>query len=250
MPRSDDLVPLLAPSGGAHVGFRQGVVVSFNQETAENIIRVGDTLLTNLAILNTSEAALLEPGHVVSILTSGSTWGILGRFTIPGSPEAASALKAVTNRIHAASDASTGIRNSSTYGDLTGPDPGPSITVNVGLGGRALVFWSCEIGQALETGTSIIDFPTENNPHVGIQVSGATTIAPNDGVALNSHIQLPTSGFPGHATLSHWMQAAMMHLYEGLNPGSTTFTMKYRSDGIVPTADVVFESREIALFLL
>lgn len=84
MSRSNDLVPLFAGKPAPGLGFRQGVVVTFNNTTAENEIQVGDSLFTNLSILNSSEIAVLAPGDVVGILTSGSTWGILGRITDPG----------------------------------------------------------------------------------------------------------------------------------------------------------------------
>ncbi|HEY3484350.1 MAG TPA: hypothetical protein VGK49_03150, partial [Ilumatobacteraceae bacterium] len=93
--RSDDLVPLLAQSPGPAVGFRQGVIVTWDQETAENTVLVGRSIMTNLPILNTSEAAILAEGDVVGILVAGATWGILGRFTIPGTPEAVSALSSL-----------------------------------------------------------------------------------------------------------------------------------------------------------
>lgn len=245
MSRSSDLVPLLAGLGGGKgVGFRQGVVVAWNPDTAENQIQVGNTVIDNLPILNTSEASLLVPGDVVGILTSGSSWAIMGRLVIPGTPEAASSIQAITNRIQAAADPAGGFRNSSTWGDLYSPAlVGPEVSIRIGASGRALAFWSAEIGQ-----TS--NWQEKNNPHVGVSVSGANTIAPSDTHALNWHWQFPVIGAPGGAVMNSWIQSSVFHLYTGLDPGDTLFTMKYRHDGITPAGDVKFEAREIVVFAL
>lgn len=89
--RSDDLVPFLSPPMQAGLGFRQGQVITFNQSTGHNSINVGGTILTNLPMLNSGEATSLKPGHIVALLTWQSSWWILGRVTMPGSDQFASA---------------------------------------------------------------------------------------------------------------------------------------------------------------
>lgn len=83
MARSDDLAPLLIPGAGPVLGFRQGVVVAWDPVTFANQVRVGGTVLDDLPLLSSADAALIVPGDVVSILTLGPTWGILGRFVQP-----------------------------------------------------------------------------------------------------------------------------------------------------------------------
>lgn len=244
MSRSSDLVPLLAAqNNGAGVGFRQGVVLAWDQDTAENSILIGDAVINNLPVLNTSEASLLVPGDVVGVLTAGASWAIMGRLIIPGSPEAATSIRAITNRIQAAEDISGGSRNSSTFGDLTGAAVGPSVTVRVGSSGRVLAFWSAEIGQTAA-------YNTRNTPHVGVAVSGATTRAAEVWNALNFNLEHPSSGFSGYAVSSFWIQSAVFHLFTGLTPGDNTFTMQYRTDTMVPNAACNFSAREIAVFAL
>jgi hypothetical protein len=247
--RSDDLVPLLADPRNTALGFRQGVIVSWNQATAQNAVQVGNSLMTDLPILNTSEAAILAPGDVVGILTGGPTWAILGRFTIPGTPEAVTSIESITNRIQAAEDVSNGLRNSTSWGDLTGVAVGPSVEVRVGPSGRVLAFWSCEIGQATNGG-GFVQQQVKVTPHVGVQLSGANTATPDAFRALNLAAEFPNAGTADDATAAIWIQAAMMHLFTGLNPGDTTFTMKYRHDGISPSNDLNFNAREIAVFVL
>lgn len=251
--RSSDLVPYLAkPNGGGDpLSFRQGEVIAWDQETAENVIKVGNGLFENLPCLNTSEASLLVPGDVVGVMIAGSTWAVMGRLIIPGSPEAASSIRSITSRIQAAEDQDSGGRNSTAWGDLTGAAVGPSVTVRIGSSGRALVFWSCELGQTLSTATGgVLVWETKNTPHVGIQVSGASTVAPSDQNALNVHLEFPAVGQANAAQALFWLQGSMMHLFTGLNPGLTTFTMKYRHDTLSPAAFSSFGAREIAVFAL
>jgi hypothetical protein len=225
------------------VTFRQGVIMSWNPDTAENVVMVGDTLLSNLPILNTSEASILSAGAVVGILVSGSTWAIMGRYTIPGTPEAVSSIQSITNRIKAAANNQGGSRNSTSWGDLTGTEVGPSVTIRVGASGRVLVFWGAEIGQ---TGL----YQIKDNPHVGVELSGANSIGAADGVALNYHFEFPPVGFAGTAQLNSWIQFGTFHLFENLTAGDTTFTLKYRHDTIDPAGAININNREIAVFAL
>jgi hypothetical protein len=247
--RSSDLVPLLTGLGGGKgVGFRQGVVVAWDPDTAENQIQVGNTVIDNLPILNTSEASLLVPGDVVGILTSGSSWAIMGRLVIPGTPEAASSIQSITNRIVASRNDETGTYAGTTWGNLAGTAVGPAVTIRVGASGRALCMWSCEIGQS---GTApFVSWMEKTTPHVGIELSGANTLEANVGSALNLNVQHPNSATSGYALTQVWLQAAMLRVYTGLDPGNTTFTMKYKTDGQLPSVAGYFQAREIAVFAL
>lgn len=247
--RSNDLVPLLAGlNKGPAVGFRQGVIVSWDPDTAANSVLVGDAVLENLPILNTSEAAILAEGDVVGILTAGQTWGILGRFTVPGTPEAVSSIQSITNRIQAATDNSNGTTTSTTYGDLTGTSVGPEVSIRIGSSGRALVFWGAEMGMATSGGVMTDQYKT--TPHVSVELTGANSVSPDNAIALNVNLDHPGSGFPGTATAKFWIQCSAMHVFTGLTPGLTTFTLKYKHDGMTPNNACNFQSREIAVFAL
>jgi hypothetical protein len=246
MGRSNDLVPLFdkQPEG---LGYRQGVIVSWNPDTAENQVIVAGTVMENLPAFNSSEASLLAPGNVVGLIAINGSWAILGRLIIPGSPEAASSIKSITNRIEASFDPDVGYRNSTSFGDLTGAAVGPSVTLRVGASGRALVFWSAELGV-----TDPLNWAGKNTPHVGVEVTqGATVINPPiNGNALNFALEFPSSGNSGYALATFWFQAATMHLYKNIPAGTTTFTMKYKHDSLSPAGSSAFNSREIAVFAL
>lgn len=95
----DDLTSLFAPpSTGPGVGFRQGLVVSWDSNTGENVINVAGTLFSNIPVLNTAEAIALKAGHVVGLLTAGPSWFVLGRITPPNDPNFAGASLAVESK--------------------------------------------------------------------------------------------------------------------------------------------------------
>lgn len=236
--RSDDLVPLLAPAPGPAVGFRQGVIVTWDQATAANTVRVGNSLLTDLPILNTSEAAILQAGDVVGILTAGRTWGILGRFTIPGTPEAASALSA----LRTASDSVTTSETtaSSTFDDLA--TPGPAATLAVGASGRVLVTLSATLEYEAPRGAGL----DSGGGMMGFEVSGANTLVPFLSRALIGRIEYSSSQVPTFDTdLRAQLSASRVVLLEGLNPGETTFTAQYAQTG--SGGSVEFSNRVIAV---
>jgi hypothetical protein len=81
--RGHDLTPLFVPSPAAGVGYRQGVLLSWNSSTFVNAVDVDGIVHTDLSVLNT---AGLAAGQVVAILTVGTaakSWVILGRLITP-----------------------------------------------------------------------------------------------------------------------------------------------------------------------
>lgn len=221
--RGDDLVPLIlgaaAPTGGSGVGFRQGVVQQWNQATAENVIDVGGAAMTNLPILNTSEAAMLAAGDVVGILTAGPSWWILGRLTIPGTPAAASALSAVSSGIAAGIVSTQETTTSTTYGDLA--TVGPSATVTIRPTGKALVIITCQLGF-VTVGNQ------EHGQSVSFVASGANTLATSPERSINFWLSVGSAPSLGRVD-----QMGGTFYLDGLNPGQTTFTLKFRSqDGL------------------
>ncbi|MFI6160399.1 hypothetical protein ACIA59_10665 [Micromonospora haikouensis] len=214
--RGDDLVPLLIPPPGPGLGMRQGVVVAWNPQTAENLIRVGTSLLTNVPILNTNEAVLLAEGSVVALLTWQSSWFILGRITIPGTPEAASALSMVRTFV----DQVTSIEplSSATFTDLA--TAGPTVDLTIGPSGRCLVMVSC-----------LFDYngaDTQAGGYMSFEISGATSRAANEFTSVKSTF---TASDASADTVS-WIRGDRMtaaSLQTGLTPGAHTITAKYKT---------------------
>lgn len=207
---SDDLVPLLGQTPGKGIGFRQGVVHEWNQQTAENTIRVAGTNMTNLPILNTNEALLLQPGDVVGIMTAGSSWFIIGRITIPGTPAAATALDMVSGGITSGVDPSGGSTNSTSFTDLSGTNVGPTVRATVGSSGKAII-----------TLTAYMEAAAGGLALMGVQVAGPTNVAPTQVQSLS------LGGGSSSQLISMSGRSSVQVLFEGLQPGTYTFTAKY-----------------------
>lgn len=241
MSRSDDLAPLVAPTlSGQGVSFRQGVILFWDQDTAENLVQVGSRVLENLPILNTSEAAILAEGDVVGILTAGATWGILGRFTIPGTPQAVSALSSL--RTASESVLNNESTTSTSMTDLA--TVGPSVEVAVGPSGRALVIVSAEWTGVTETGVGI----STGGGRMGYEATGANTLPAITRYSASSSIRHAFSSAPAGVNFELMTGISRVTLRTGLTPGLTTFTAKYQSFvGVVPTS---FRDRNITVMAL
>lgn len=232
MSRTNDLVPFLAgqggvPSGGKTVSFRQGVIVSWDQDTAENVVLVGTSLLTNLPILNTSEAAILAEGDVVGILVAGATWGIMGRFTIPGTPEAVTALSSL--RTQSANVLALDTFSTSSSFAYATDNPGPTVEIAVGPSGRLLIFLSAEIG-----GQDSVDHPQTAGPGgmMGFELTGANVLASSTARAVRIGTDLFIDvAFTPDLTLGATLGATRAVLLTGLNRGLTQVTAMYRTAG-------------------
>lgn len=236
--RSDDLVPVLADPRSTALGFRQGVIVSWDPNTAANQVLVGTSLMTNLPILNTSEAAILAAGDVVGILTAGKTWGILGRFTIPETPEAVTSLSSL--RTASADVLTVETATVASYTDLT--TVGPAVTISVGPSGRVLVIASAEMRVQAPKGSVI----NTGGAGMGYAATGANTFAALDRYATIAEIAYDsTPTFTSDLLLRTAMSRATLRT--GLTPGSTTFTAKYNK---MASGTTTFSNRNITVMAL
>lgn len=86
MSRANDIASLF---GGdpSDLGFAQGLVVAWDEETGTNAVNVKGTNLTNLPALHLGEFVILAPGDVVALLRFKSTYFILGRVILPSAPD-------------------------------------------------------------------------------------------------------------------------------------------------------------------
>lgn len=209
--------------------YRQGVIQTWNPADATNTVLIDGTVFTNLAILNTDEALLLSPGAVVGVVDVGSTWAILGRFTVPGTTDAASSLAALGTFSNTVATFET--YSSSTLGDLA--TPGPTVTVNVPKSGRMLIMLSARIGWSNQVNGGGL---------ISLDVSGANTIAVGNAPQLAHSILLGSS-----IQSTSILRTATTYVYNGLNPGSTTWTMKY---GAPNSTQCDFQDRTIVLIPL
>jgi len=233
---TDDLVPVLAAQPAPGLGYRQGVLRAWNTVNAENTVDVGGMLVDNLPILNTNNDALqLAAGDVVGILTTGaaaSSWMILGRVTMPGTPAAESLLSQVSSGIDVGVVNTAQSTSSTTYGDLA--TVGPSATVTIRPTGKCLVIISSQMGYATAGSTG--------GCKASFVATGANTLGTSPQRSINMYSNM---GSPSTARVDQF--GATFYL-SGLNPGATTFTMKYGAQAGGATAD--FADRVLVAFPL
>ncbi|MEV0725998.1 hypothetical protein AB0I37_24870 [Micromonospora purpureochromogenes] len=213
---SDDLTPMFGQSPGPALGYRQGIIVFWDPVTAENTVLVGGASVDNLPILNTNEALLLTPGSVVALLTFGHSWFILGRVTIPGTPEAASALRMVATA--ADTVATYGTTTSTSWTDLA--TVGPQVTVTVGASGRLLVMVTCAFDY---NGAD-----SQGGGYMSFDLAGPTPEAASEFTAVKSVFSVSDTS----ADVATWIVGARQtatSLREGLAPGTYTVTAKYKT---------------------
>lgn len=216
---SDDLTDLFLPSKPERSGlmFGQGVVKSWDPVTAANTVEYRGATLTDLPLLNSTEAVLLQKGSVVGILSTGAQVFIIGRITIPGSADAATALNAI--RIYSDTVNVLDSTTSGTIGDLPNSTGPTCADVVVGKSRRAVAFMSAFAGIG---GTGVFS----NGGGIDIAVSDATTIAA-DGSYPAWQLQLQSNNAAQENISANSRWTALKFFDGNLNPGLNTFQMKY-----------------------
>jgi cytoskeletal protein RodZ len=130
----------------------------------------------------------------------------------------------ITTRVPSqASIATRESTTSSSYTDLT--TAGPSVSVTTGT--TAFVWFAASQSHSLDN----------NETACSVAVSGAST------VAASNAWQHSADG----VTAGNFVRGASFHIFTGLNPGTNTFTMKYR---VGATGTASFRDREIAVLPL
>lgn len=207
--------------------YRKGTILTWNPNDATNTVQVDGAVFTNLPILNTDEALLLGSGSTVAIIDLGTTWAILGRLTIPGTADAATALATLQTFSQMVDVFET--TTSGTYGDLA--TVGPTVTVPIGKSGRCMVMLSVRVGWSAQNA---------GGGKCCTVLSGANTQAASDtAYPVASHFL----SLSGGATSTSFVRTGTQHLFSGLNPGSTTFTVKYAATTAGNQCD--FTTREL-----
>lgn len=215
------------------ITYRQGVIVTFDQTTLENTVDVGGTVLTDLPLLGVGEASLLTAGAVVGILVIGGAGAknmvIIGRLVTPATADAENAIGLLNSLVYADTVVTQEGRSSTTFGDLA--TVGPQVTVPVRPAGRLLVVTSCQI-QWIESNAS-----PQRGGWATVEMSGANTVT----TTTARDVVLPTANLgltsPGTTAMAFQGAYCSAGVFEGLDPGDTTVTMKYASQYSGETVD-------------
>lgn len=234
-----DLTSLFADqivSAAQPVNYRQGVIVTFNQNTLENTVNVGGTIFTNLPVLGVAEAASYVPGAAVGIHCVGSSWSIIGRFVIPNTVDAVNAITQLGQSVQSAIVTASESTTSNPFVDLA--TIGPVVTINIKASGKALVF----LGSTIQVNTPGAQIW---GGFMNFAASGANTIA----VGTPGGLGFDAGTGAAVAISFEWSMARLLVL-SGLTPGLTTFTAKYSTLGGLPGETATFRNRTMAVFAL
>lgn len=142
----DDLGDLWDPApGGAgqNLTYRQGTIVSFNQISGQNTVRVGKATLTDLPLLGVAEAATLTAGATVGIQSIGRQMFIVGRIVRPNTAAYTDAVNRLSNSIVSAEITTSEDTTSTSYTDLA--TVGPTVPITVKSSGKMLIIVSADI---------------------------------------------------------------------------------------------------------
>lgn len=78
MPKSDDYIPLLIPPP-ENLGYRQGVVVTWDLVAGTNQVRIADGILNNLSVITQSDLLNIRPGDTVAVIKYNDSYAVLGK---------------------------------------------------------------------------------------------------------------------------------------------------------------------------
>ena len=122
---------------------RQGVIVTYNQVTGANTVRVGRATLTDLPLLGVAEAATYVPGSVVAIQSTRRQMYIVGRIVSPGTAGYTDAVNRLSNSITSVEITTSEDTTNTAYVDLA--TVGPTVPVTVKSAGKVLIIVSADI---------------------------------------------------------------------------------------------------------
>lgn len=250
MPSQADLSPLWndKPAGlVAPMGYLQGRILTFNKKTLENTVEVGNSVLTDVPVFGIGDATQLGAGSVVGMMVVGSTLAITGRFVRPGTSEAREAISPTSTRTYRAYEAggfsiAAGgfLQNNPSEGTST-----PFVDVDLPANARVLVMWG---GKHTSTGVTPATATSEVGGAIGIDLSGANTVAPAfaDPLLRFSETTTVSTGTVRHTACA--TDGSKFRIFEGLSAGLTRFSCQYWRPGT--QASCVFLNIELLVMIL
>jgi hypothetical protein len=156
---------------------------------------------------------------VVGILCMGdasSSWCIIGRLVTPGTDQAADAVSLENSRTTSANVDDFEATSSLDYGDLE--TVGPSVDIVVPASGTLLVRIEAQIVWQIGVPN------TPGGGYASVAMSGANTTTADDWSGVVAYSSTANS----QVNFGFYSSGRTLR-FTGLNPGTTTLTMKYRS---------------------
>lgn len=221
------------PPGGADLYHYTGQILSWDESTGVNSVMINGAPVSNLRVLQSGIGVAYQAGDVVLVEKRMSQWYILGKVAAPG----AGAANQIQSQTIAAYETtgSAGYANLATYG--------PEVTINVGSSRRCLVL----VGAYITSSGTIATNGALIGGTASVAVSGASSIAHGQAYASAKWqclVQYAGPVYGGGGTASA-MGARLFTASDGLNSGTNTFTVQYKSDQSSPLCG--FQQRTLAV---
>jgi hypothetical protein len=221
------------PTGSEDAAFHTGQIVTWDELSGVNTVLVNGVVLSNLKVIQSGIGLSYGAGDVVVIMRKQTQYFIMGKVSSPGAG-AANQIQSQTIATYQTTG-STGYANLATFG--------PEVTINVGSSRRCLVLISAFIDASGTIST--------NGGFIGgtasVITSGASAIG-HDQAYARSRFQalVPYAGpvYGAGAGLSA-SGARLFTASDGLNSGSNTFTVQYKSDQSSPACG--FQQRTLTV---
>jgi len=230
----DDIAGLIqkgvdGPVGPEDSAFHTGTVVSWNRTTGANVISVNGVNLSNIRSLQSGIPNWYTAGDVVIIIRKQTQYFILGRVAAPGGTGG-------SGPVTVADNFNTVFDTANVWADNPSFPNSPQATVNIGSSRAAIVSYECEV--YVRAGDPTFG-PDVHNPlaegGISFAVSGATTIAAGTYSEQAAYNRVEFWGWAAHQAVQTLVtvhgEFQMGPSLVGLNPGSNTFTMKYKTQG-------------------
>lgn len=209
------------PEGNNDIGWAQGEIISWDELSGVNTIRVFGQDYNNISSLQSGVGVLYQPGDKVGMLRFQTTYFVLGKIAAPGAGAASQIRSAEVATGH-----NVGVPT--TYGDL--PTLGPTLNnVYIGSSRRCLVMVSAYLEGNQSFG------------NMSFQVSGASSIAPStSNAAQNGTLNAVTVGNVS-------TRVKLLTSGDGLNQGFNTFQAKYLVEKYGTGTGAIFAIRSLTV---
>jgi hypothetical protein len=204
----------VGPQGPQDAAWHTGTIVSWDNTTMLNVVRVNGVLLSNLKALQGGIGLSYAPGDTVMVVRKQSQYFILGKVGTPGGTGVVGSAPSYSLEGGGPLTGST-----DSWRDL---DSGLSPSVTVRIGGNALVMFGVDY---LVTQNSMVE--------VSITLSGATNFSPGLFTGMTFTCAHNNGSNGGGYTINSPSSSLMLFKNTGIapnyfTPGVTTFSLKYK----------------------
>lgn len=222
---------LRSPEGPEDAGFHTGLVLTWDRTTGLNTVQVNGVVMSNLKALQGGIPAWYATGDTVVIIRKQTQYFIMGRVAAPG-------FGAGSGPVSSGSGLNVVFNTANLWADAPGFANTPQITTYIGNSRACIVTMACEVyvrvGDPAFSPSGDVHNPLAEGG-ISVAITGATTIAPDTYAPQSAFNRLEYFNHSGALEVVQSLisinRTWMINPSVGLNVGSTTFTMKYKTQG-------------------